>query len=114
MTTRRGLVGPSVPGDDPPVGERGIRGTTIHRALVKNHGYAGSYSSARRFLRSLSDMPPKATVILDFAPAEAAQVDFGAGPVLVHPVTGQPAKTWIFVMTLCFSRHQYAEIDDLC
>ncbi|KAG0164406.1 hypothetical protein DFQ28_001162 [Apophysomyces sp. BC1034] len=51
----------------------------------------------------------KATTILEFAPAEAAQVDFGAGPVLTHHC-GIAIKTWIFVMTLCWSRHQYAEI----
>jgi len=47
-------------------------------------------------------------VRLSFAPAEAAQVDFGAGPVLVHP-DGRPRRTWAFVMTLCHSRHQYVE-----
>ncbi len=88
----------------------GIDGTTIHRALVRNHGFTGSYSAVRRFLQSLPDSLPKATVILDFAPAEAAQVDFGAGPELVDTTTGEVLKSWIFVMTLCFSRHQYAEV----
>jgi transposase len=36
------------------------------------------------------------------------QVDFGAGPMLLHPV-GKLRRTWAFVMTLCFSRHQYVE-----
>jgi len=49
-----------------------------------------------------------ATTILEFAPADAVQVDFGAGPVL--SVEGIDVRTWIFVMTLCWSRHQYAEI----
>jgi len=35
-------------------------------------------------------------------------VDFGAGPVLLHP-DGNPRRTWAFVMTLCHSRHQYVE-----
>lgn len=48
--------------------------------------------------------------ILDFAPGEAAQVDFGKGPDIVDAFTGALTKTWIFVMTLCFSRHMYAEI----
>ena len=39
---------------------------------------------------------------------EAAQVDFGAGPMLMHP-SGILRRTWAFVMTLCFSRHQYVE-----
>ena len=58
----------------------GIDGTTIHRALVRNHGFTGSYSAVRRFLQSLPNDQAKATVILDFAPGEAAQVDFGSGP----------------------------------
>ncbi|MEM5300340.1 DDE-type integrase/transposase/recombinase, partial [Burkholderia sp. JPY481] len=41
--------------------------------------------------------------------ADAAQLDFGAGPVLMHE-SGLVLKTWFFVMTLCWSRHQYAEI----
>ncbi len=61
--------------------EAGIRGTTIHKALVRNHGYSGSYSAVRRFLQALDTRAPTATVILEFAPGEAAQVDFGASPM---------------------------------
>ena len=56
-----------------------------------------------------ASLPPEATVRLQFPVAEAAQVDFGAGPVLVDPARGEPRHTWAFVMTLCFSRHQYVE-----
>ena len=31
---------------------QGIQGTTIHAALVRSHGFTGSYSSVRRFPRS--------------------------------------------------------------
>ena len=31
----------------------GIDGTTIHRALMRNHGFTGSYSAVRRFVQSL-------------------------------------------------------------
>lgn len=88
----------------------GIDGTTIHRALVRNHGFAGSYSAVRRFLQAHDQAQPKATVILDFAPAEAAQVDFGSGPKFIDTETGEVKASWFFIMTLCFSRHQYAEI----
>jgi transposase len=64
----------------------------------------------RRFLLHLkAERGARATTILEFAPAEAAQVDFGAGPVLTHE-SGVLLKTWFFVMTLCWSRHQYAEV----
>jgi hypothetical protein len=39
-----------------------------------------------------------------------AQVDFGSGPVITERQSGEVFKTWIFVMTLAWSRHQYAEI----
>ena len=87
----------------------GVQGTTIHAALRRNHGYTGSYSAVRRMVGHLAaERGVAATTILEFAPADAVQVDFGAGPVL--SVEGIEVRTWIFVMTLCWSRHQYAEI----
>jgi transposase len=87
-----------------------VQGTTIFSALQRNHGYTGSYSAVRRFLLHLkAERGVTATTILEWAPADAVQVDFGAGPVLTHE-SGIALKTWFFVMTLCWSRHQYAEI----
>lgn len=88
----------------------GIQGTTIHAALVREHGYTGSYSSVYRMLRRLSAAAvPEVPLRLTFEPGEAAQVDFGAGPLLTDIMTGEQFKTWFFVMTLCYSRHQYVE-----
>ncbi len=83
---------------------QGVDGTTIHQALVRKFDFPGSYSSVRRYLRRLGRSQPRRTVILDFAPGEAAQVDFGSGPRLVEG--GSEIRTWFFVMTLCWSRHQ--------
>lgn len=89
---------------------QGVSGVAIHAALRRERGFAGSYSAVRRMLAALrAALPPDTTVPLVFAPGEAGQVDFGAGPVLVDPATGELRRTWCFVMTLCFSRHQYAE-----
>lgn len=89
----------------------GTQGTTIHTALRRNHGYTGSYSAVRRFLQAHAAAQPVATTMrLDFVPGDAVQVDFGAGPIIPHGRTGEALKTWIFVMTLCWSRHQYAEL----
>ena len=88
----------------------GIQGTTIHAALVRNHGYSGSYSSVYRFLLQLDALQaPEVPLRLEFKPGEAAQVDFGAGPLMTDAATGEVYKTWFFVMTLAWSRHQYAE-----
>lgn len=89
---------------------QGVQGTTIHQALIRNYQFTGSYESVIRFVRTLKSTMPIPTVILDFAPGEAAQVDFGFGPKLVDLRTGEVLKSWFFVMTLAFSRHQYAEI----
>jgi hypothetical protein len=90
--------------------EAEVQGTTIHSALKRNHGYTGSYSAVRRFLTHLAgERGVTATTILEFSPADAAQVDFGAGPALLIE-SGHALKTWFFVMTLCWSRHQYVEL----
>lgn len=83
---------------------------TIWSFLVKNHGYTGSPSSVRRFVRKLVATIPDPIVRLHFSPGEVAQVDFGSGPILLDPSTGKSRKTHFFVMTLTHSRHQYAEI----
>lgn len=89
--------------------EAGVQGKAIHAALCRNYGYTGSYSSVARLLAKVREArAPEVTVRLSYQPGEAAQVDFGTGPVLVHP-NGQPRRTWAFVMTLCHSRHQYVE-----
>ena len=89
--------------------EAGVQGVAIHSALKREHGFTGSYSAVARMLRQIrASEPPEATVRLLFEPADAAQVDFGAGPVLRHPDGGQ-RRTWAFVMTLAYSRHQYVE-----
>ena len=89
---------------------RGVQGTTIHSALVRNHGFQGSYSCVRRFLVQLKAEHPQVTTILDFEPGQAVQVDFGKGPAIIDVFTGEVLSTWVFVMTLAYSRHQYAEI----
>lgn len=90
--------------------EQKINITTIYRTLVDQYGFKGSYSSVRRLVQKLGLKKPEATCCLDFEPGEAAQVDFGKGPTITDVFTGEVMKTWIFVMTLCFSRHMYAEI----
>jgi transposase len=87
----------------------GVQGRAIHAALKREHAYSGSYSAVVRMLNQLrGEIPPEVTVRLSFAPGEAAQVDFGAGPVLLH-ADGKTRRTWAFVMTLAHSRHQYVE-----
>jgi transposase len=90
--------------------DQGINATTIRRALQEKYGYSGSVHALYRFLiREVPDTPA-ATMKLEFSVGEMAQVDFGAGPVITDRASGERFKTWIFVCTLAWSRHQYAEI----
>lgn len=86
----------------------GLSGVAIHQNLVKKYGFDGGYDCVKRFL-SKNKTKHSATVILDFKPGEVAQVDFGTGPDIIDCWTGECHKTWFFVMTLAFSRHQYLE-----
>ncbi len=91
--------------------QQGITGVVIHRTLKEKYGFTSSYSAVRRYLDRLRKKePPEASVMLDHEPGDSAQVDFGAGPVIVDILTGEEFKTWFFVMTLAWSRHQYVEM----
>jgi transposase len=76
---------------------------------LKERGYTGSYSSIRRFVRQLEPQQPEAFVRVETAPGVEAQVDFGYAGRMLDPQTDQLRKTWVFVMLLGFSRHQYVE-----
>ncbi len=86
----------------------GVEGTAILQRL-RERGYHGGLSSLYRFLHHLEPPHPKATVRVERAPGEEAQVDFGYAGRMIDPVTGALRKTWAFVMLLSWSRHQYVE-----
>jgi len=87
----------------------GVEMMTIFDRL-RERGYTGSYSSIRRFAHTLQPAKPKAVVRVHTAPGEEAQVDFGSAGTLLDPIGSRPRRAWIFVMTLSYSRHQYAEL----
>ena len=88
---------------------RGVELVALH-ALLRERGFAGSYSALRRFVRRLEPRTPEVFVRVETAPGEEAQVDFGYAGPFVDPATGKARKAWVFVMTLGYSRHQYAEL----
>jgi transposase len=90
--------------------ERGVEGQAIWQLLVEEHGFTGSYSSVKRFLRRLAPERSRATLRLEVAPGEEAQVDFGYAGQFLDPESGRVRRAWVFVMTLSYSRHQYAEL----
>ena len=90
--------------------KEGINLRVIHRILNESHGYRGSYSSVHRMAKDIKGTMPEITTVLDFEPGHTAQVDFGKGPNIVDPETGEDQKTWFFVIVLAWSRHMYAEL----
>jgi len=77
---------------------------------VRERGYTGSYSSIRRSVGTLKPARSTAVARVHTAPGEEAQVDFGSAGTLLDPIGSRPRRAWIFVMTLSYSRHQYAEL----
>ena len=78
--------------------------------LLRERGFAGSYGSVLRMVHRIESRTPEAFVRVETAPGEEAQVDFGSVGRLHDPASGRKRKAWVFVMTLSYSRHQYAEI----
>jgi len=90
--------------------DQGVSATIIYHKLVDEFKFSGSYNCVQRYIKKYKSVIPKTTVPLIFNPGEAVQVDFGQGPKVLDPKTGELKKTWFFVMTLCWSRHQYVEL----
>ncbi len=88
----------------------GVEMTAIWQRLRENHGYRGSYSAVRRFVRRLRPGEPTAVVRVQTEPGEEMQVDFGAVGLLFDPASGRKRPAYVFVATLGYSRHQYAEL----
>lgn len=86
----------------------GVEMRAIH-ARIRERGFCGSYSAVYRFVQALEGKAlPDATVRVERAPGEEAQVDFGAAGYM-RDEDGRIRKAWVFVMTLSYSRHQYVE-----
>ena len=88
----------------------GVEMVAIWQRLRDNYGYSGSYSAVRRFVAHLEPAPAAAYVRVHTPAGEAMQVDFGSVGQLFDPATGRLRTAYVFVATLGFSRHQYAEL----
>lgn len=88
----------------------GVELTAILARLHEDYHYAGSYSSLRRFVHQIQPVTPEVHLRMETGPGEEAQVDFGSVGQLVDLRRGVARLAYVFVMTLCFSRHQYAEL----
>lgn len=84
---------------------RGRNAMAIWQHLVDRYGFAGSYQSVKRFLRKQTGLSSRiAHPVIETAPGEEAQVDYGQGPLVLDPRTGKYRRTRLFVLTLGYSR----------
>lgn len=111
-------VWPPVPGRSPQSSaceayrewvEAGVRqgrtAMSIWQDLVDDHGFGSSYASVKRFVAKLREEASRdAHPVIETAPGEEGQVDYGDGPMVRHPVSGKYRRTRMFVCTLGYSR----------
>jgi transposase len=84
---------------------RGRNAMAIWQDLVDGHGFPAGYASVMRFVRHLRGAAlPEAHAIIQTAPGEEGQVDYGTGPMVRHPATKKYRRTRLFVFTLGYSR----------
>ena len=84
---------------------RGRNAMGIWQDLVDSRGFAGGYQSVKRFVRKLRGATsPEARVVIETAPGEELQVDYGTGPMVRDPQSGKYRRTRMFVLTLGYSR----------
>jgi transposase len=84
---------------------RGRNAMAIWQDLVDTCGFTAGYQSVRRFVSKLHpNQPQEACAVIETAPGEEAQVDYGAGPMVRDPHSGKYRRTRLFVLTLGYSR----------
>jgi transposase len=84
---------------------RGRNAMAIWQDLVDTCGFASSYQSVQRFVRKLQgSQPPEPCAVIETAPGEEAQVDYGSGPMVRDSPSGKYRRTRLFVLTLGYSR----------
>lgn len=64
--------------------ELGLSGQRIWQDLVEEHGFTGSYSSVKRYLRHLGSSTPLPFRRMECEPGQEGQVDFGSGAWIIN------------------------------
>ena len=78
---------------------RGRNAMAIWQDLVDQHGFAGGYQTVKRFVVSCAALhSPEAGGIIETAPGEEAQVDYGTGPMVRDRASGKYRRTRLFVL----------------
>jgi transposase len=84
---------------------KGRNAKAIWQDLVDTYGFTGAYQSVKRFIRMFrGQQSPEACVVIETAPGEELQVDYGSGPMVRDVQSGKYRRTRLFVLTLGYSR----------
>lgn len=85
-----------------------IRATRLYH-MIRERGFAGSQKIVRRCVRDIRPRPrSEAYLVCERLPGEQAQIDWGKVGTIAVP--GGRRVLWVFLMTLAYSRHRYAEL----
>lgn len=87
----------------------GRNATSLYQELVDAHGFAHHYTSVKRFVATLRRREPERFDVLEFLPAEEAQVDYGQGALTLWK-PGQYKRPYLFVMTLKYSGKSFRKV----
>ena len=87
--------------------DQGLEGVRIWQDLIRENGFAGSYSSVKRFLHHLRPTQELPFRRMECPAGEEAQVDFGTGAWTL--VEGKKRRPYIFRIVLSCSRKAYSE-----
>ena len=84
---------------------QGRNAKAIWQDLVDVYGFASGYQSVKRFIRRFrGKQSPEACAVIETAPGEELQVDYGSGPMVRDAHSGKYRRTRLFVLTLGYSR----------
>jgi len=78
--------------------DRGLSAQRIWQDLISEHGFTGSYSSVKRFVRRLGSSTPLPFRRMECEAGHEAQVDFGSGAWIVEK--GKKRRAWVLRIVL--------------
>jgi transposase len=88
--------------------ELGLTAQRIYQDLCDEHGFAGKYSSVRRYVSRLSERFDPPFRRIESEPGGEAQVDYGGGARCLDR-DGKPIRSHVFRLVLSYSRKGYSE-----
>jgi hypothetical protein len=74
----------------------GRNAMSIWHELVDQHGFSGPYESVKRYVLKLrGTQSPEARAIIQTAPGEESQVDYGTGPMVPVVTVSSHCHHWL-------------------